>query len=353
MNRDRPVNAAETRSHEGELEERRLALEFERLKVERQRAGIELRLKRRELKTASTKGWANLLPLPLIVGGVITLITSIVTSYFSTVQSINAEVAKARGTLQADLIKKFVESPNPQTVRANLRFLVDVGLVPDYAGNIQSFLNKNPDSSLPSSFTAVPSSLQYVHSDDDAIDLVIRFEGGWSDDPRDPGGATNYGITLNELSRYLGKTASKDDLRNLSVATARDFYRKLYLLGAASGLTSIQVRAVYLSLASNSGSGRAARIFQAAANKLGMPAVPDDGVLSPSTVQFINAADSDLFIETANCEAVKFYKTLHTFSMFGSGWIKRLQSFSPANVKGVCPELLPPPDSPGSTRVGP
>jgi hypothetical protein len=99
-------------------------------------------------------------------------------------------------------------------------------LVPDYASNIQSFLNKNPDSSLPSSFTAVPSSLQYVHTDDDALDLVIRFEGGWMDDPRDPGGATNHGITLSELSRYLGKTASMDDLRNLSVATARDIYRK-------------------------------------------------------------------------------------------------------------------------------
>ena len=46
MERDRPVNAAGTRSHEGELEERRLALEFEPLKVERQKAGIELRLKR-------------------------------------------------------------------------------------------------------------------------------------------------------------------------------------------------------------------------------------------------------------------------------------------------------------------
>lgn len=353
MDRDRPVNAAETRSHKGELEERRLALEFERLKVERQKAGIELRLKRRELKTVPIKGWANLLPLPLIVGGVITLITSIVTSYFSTVQSINAEVAKARGALQADLIKKFVESPNPQTVRANLRFLVDVGLVPDYAGNIQSFLNKNPDSSLPSSFTAGPSLLPYVHTDDDALDLVIRFEGGWTDDPRDPGGATNHGITLNGLSRYLDKTASIDDLRNLTVATAREIYKKLYLTSAASGLTSSQVKAAYLGLASNMGSHRAVQIFQTAANKLGMPPAADDAALSPSTVQFINAADSDLFIETANCEAVKYYKTLSMFSTFGSGWIKRLRSFSPVNLRGVCPELRPPPDSPGAARVGP
>jgi lysozyme family protein len=110
---------------------------------------------------------------------------------------------------------------------------------------------------------------------------------------------------------------------------------------------------VYLSLASNMGSNRAARIFQTAANKLGMPSAPDNNVLSPSTVQFINAADSDLFIETANCEAAKYYKTLPMFSTFGSAWIKRLQSLSPVNAKGACPELRPPPDSPGTARVGP
>lgn len=70
-----------------QLEERRLALEFERLKLERQKAGIELLLKRRELKVAPKKWWADLLGNPLtlaIVGGFITLMTTTVASHFST-----------------------------------------------------------------------------------------------------------------------------------------------------------------------------------------------------------------------------------------------------------------------------
>jgi hypothetical protein len=188
MRQHQLANAAEPESNRGELEARRLALEFERLKFDRQKAAIELRLKRREAGAAPKKSWVDLLGNPLtlaIVGGFITLMTTTVTGHFTTLESINAETAKARQALQTDLIKKFVENPNPQTVRANLRFLVDVGLVPNYADNLQAFLAKNPDSALPSSFTpAAGSLLGAVHTDEDAIDLVVKVEGGYVDVPK-------------------------------------------------------------------------------------------------------------------------------------------------------------------------
>src|SRR6202000_1696114 len=112
-----------------------------------------------------------------------TLMTTTIAGHFSASDNITAEAAKAREALQADLIKKFVDNPDPQKVRSNLRFLVDVGLVPNYAESLRSFLDKNPDSALPTS-TSVPnltSGLPNIHTDDDAIDLVIRFEGGFFD----------------------------------------------------------------------------------------------------------------------------------------------------------------------------
>jgi lysozyme family protein len=346
MDEGQPPKTGEVKSSQEQLDERRLALEFEQLKFERQKAGIELRLKRRELVVAPKKRWVDLLSNPLtlaIVGGFITIMTTTVSSHFSTLESINAEAAKARQALQTDLIKTFVENPDPQKVRHNLQFLVDVGLVPSYADSLRSFLEKNPDSALPSSFTPGASGLQNVNTDDDAIDLVMRFEGGYEDDPANPGGATNNGITLATLSAYLRRPATKDDLRNMSVETAREIYRKNYLIGG-SGITSVHVKAAYLNLATNSGSLRAAKIFQAAANKLGMsPPSPEDGILGPLTLQFINAADPDLFIETANCEAVKFYKSLGAslFAKFGALWIQRLRTFSPLTLRGICPELQP------------
>jgi lysozyme family protein len=358
MTPQNPVpNATDPESNRGELEARRLELEFERLKFDRQKAAIELRLKRREARAPPKKWWVDLVGNPLtlaIVGGFITLMTTTVTGHFTTLESINAETAKARQALQTDLIKKFVENPNPQTVRANLRFLVDVGLVPNYADNLQAFLAKNSDSQLPSSFTPAAGSLASVHTDEDAIDLVLKEEGGYVDNPADPDGATNHGITLKAFSDYLGKTASKDDLRGMSVATARDYYKKQYL-DDISGYTSVRVKAAYLNLAVNMGKAKAAKIFQTAANKLGTSIVID-GMLGPSTQQFINATDPDLFIETADCEAAKTYIKLASTpsgAQFLVGWIKRLQRFSPVDLKSVCPELPSPSSPPGQGEATP
>jgi hypothetical protein len=267
MDQGQPRKTAEVESPREPLHEHRLALEFQRLKFERQKAGVELRLKRRELTVAPKKWWMDLLGNPLtlaIVGGFITLMAS----HFSTLESIEKEATKARQALQTDLIEKFVDNSNPQNIRANLRFLVNVGLVPDYADSLRSFLDKNPDSALPT-FTLGRSALPNIYTDDDAIDLVLRLEGGYVDDPADPAGAMKYGITLASLSAYLGSTASKDDLRTMSPGTARDLYKKLYLIGG-SGLSSIHVKAAYLNVATSLGPTHAAKIFQAAANKLGM-----------------------------------------------------------------------------------
>jgi V8-like Glu-specific endopeptidase len=155
-----------TPSGDNNLEEQRLALDRERLRFERSRAAMEFRLKRNELAINRGREWKELLASPLtlaIVGGFITLMSSIVLNHLN--QSANleleatkaelaskAETAKAQATtqaakqtLQADLIKKFVESPKTETVRENLRFLVDAGLLPDYASRISAYLTNNPD----------------------------------------------------------------------------------------------------------------------------------------------------------------------------------------------------------------
>ena len=132
-----------------------LALEWEKLRLERQKYALEVRLKRRELQEKKdTSSWKDLLTNPVtiaVVGGVIALFTALVTNHFNSSETLRAEAAKARlaqesakETLQADLIKKFVESPRAETVRQNLRFLVDAGLIPGYAESIKKYLDSNP-----------------------------------------------------------------------------------------------------------------------------------------------------------------------------------------------------------------
>ncbi len=137
------------------IERERLALERERLHAERQKLALELRLKRRELAERGNKSWKELVANPLmlaIAGGFLTLMTTIVSTHISAIESRKLEDKRAglaqksaKDALQAELIKKFVESPKTETVRENLHFLVDAGLLPDYANNITSYLKKNPE----------------------------------------------------------------------------------------------------------------------------------------------------------------------------------------------------------------
>ena len=78
---------------------------------------------------------------------------------------------------------------------------------------------------------------------DTAVAFTLREEGGFTDDPRDPGGATNLGITLATLTHWRGRPATADDVRQLTVveADAADFGR-----GWLARLTRCTARAIDL-----------------------------------------------------------------------------------------------------------
>jgi uncharacterized caspase-like protein len=136
------------------LERARLLLDTERLRLDRQKTALEFRLRRQELMNKRGKAWKELLSNPLtlaIVGGFITIMTTIMSNVLTTKATLQNEITRAelarqgaQQSLQADLIKKFVEGPKVDTVRENLRFLIDAGLLPDYADRIKTYLASNP-----------------------------------------------------------------------------------------------------------------------------------------------------------------------------------------------------------------
>jgi hypothetical protein len=320
--------------------DRRLELEIARLKFERQKAAIELSIKRRELAAPKT-GLRTLFANPLtlaIVGGFITLMTSVVTTHLSAKDGLAAEAVRARDQLEGDLIEKFVDNPSPQKVRANLQFLVTVGLVPDYAESLDKFLKENSDNALPSLSSDAASMLQTVHTPTDAIDLVMDMEGGYTENPNDPSSPYNFGIGLPRMSQYLGRTATKEDIKNLSRQTARAIYAKFYMTGNVPAISSPQVTAAYLNLADNMGTPVAVRLFDAAVSDIDHGPTGDDRKLSASTVQRMNSMDPDLLIETVNCGAAKIYDGI-IYAPGRAYLIGRLRKFSPHNLQGVCPEL--------------
>lgn len=120
----------------------------------------------------------------------------------------------------------------------------------------------------------------------DIIDRTIAREGGFVDHPDDPGGATNMGITRATLSRHLGRTATRAEVRDLDRATARAIYQAEYM--DAPGFSRIAdpgLREVLFDAGVLWGPDRPVRWLQRA---LG---VAEDGVLGPVTQAAVAAAD--------------------------------------------------------------
>ncbi len=145
-----------------------------------------------------------------------------------------------------------------------------------------------------------------------AFELVIGHEGGYVNDPRDPGGETKYGIS---------KRANPDvDIRGLTLAKAQWIYRQRYWLplhaDAMPEAAAIQV----FDAAVNHGIKPATRMLQRA---LG---VPVDGVIGPVTLNAMVSVDDARFVAHFAAERLMFYADLSSWPAFGRGWVRRVAS---------------------------
>src|SRR5665213_3230783 len=61
-----------------------------------------------------------------------------------------------------------------------------------------------------------------------AMPYMLLNEGGYVNNPHDPGGPTNLGITIHTLSAYLGRPASIADVKALTIATVTPIYKHNY-----------------------------------------------------------------------------------------------------------------------------
>lgn len=68
---------------------------------------------------------------------------------------------------------------------------------------------------------------------DDAIGLILKHEGGYVSHPNDPGGATNYGISLRFLTETgidvnVDGVVDEDDIKGMSVDDAKAIYKRYF-----------------------------------------------------------------------------------------------------------------------------
>jgi lysozyme family protein len=164
-----------------------------------------------------------------------------------------------------------------------------------------------------------------------ALAATLKYEGGYSNHPKDPGGATMRGVTqrvYDAWRRTRGlKPRSVNDIYAVEVGT---IYRRQYWDAVRGDDLPAGIDAAVFDAAVNSGPVRAAKWLQAA---LG---VSQDGHIGVVTMDAARHADQAATAR-AVCEArLAWLKGLKTWPTFGKGWgrrIRELQAFAATLAK--------------------
>jgi len=149
---------------------------------------------------------------------------------------------------------------------------------------------------------------------DEIIEVVLHHEGGYVNDPDDPGGETNFGIA---------KRSHPDvDIANLTKDGAKEIYKEHYWDRNKVEDLPEDLRHIYFDMCVNQGRGRAVKIMQRAANAKGADLVVDGG-MGPKTI----AAMDGVELQRVRAYRVKYYADLVTrkpdLEKFYFGWFRR------------------------------
>lgn len=152
-----------------------------------------------------------------------------------------------------------------------------------------------------------------------AVRAALAAEGGYINDPEDPGGETNYGISRRSYPDL--------DIAALTEAQAIEIYKTDWWDHYGYGRFSYQPLAEKLfSLAVNIGQQRATKLLQEAIARVGIGPVnvESDGALGPRTILAANSATAPEFLlGELKLGAVAYYVSLHR-PKYLAGWVTRV-----------------------------
>jgi len=151
----------------------------------------------------------------------------------------------------------------------------------------------------------------------DRFNWIIKFtldaEGGYDNDPDDPGGETKYGID---------KRSHPDvNIKELTIDEAKDIYFTEYWTKFKCEQFSKPVGEVYFDCCVNTGSKQSNKFVQRA---VGTEA---DGIIGPKTLAAVQAKDPNILANAIIGQRQKFYEDLAynkaSLKKFLKGWTNR------------------------------
>jgi lysozyme family protein len=183
----------------------------------------------------------------------------------------------------------------------------------DYAGHRELIAANAPTAQT------IPDSKHLKQSHDEALRRLLAHEGGYTNHPADPGGPTNFGITIYDYRKYVKLGATAADVRGMKIEEAKAIYRAKYW--DAQRCDELPAGADYavFDYGVNSGIGRSGKVLRRCLKLPDATSVVNDTVIAAA-----RAAEAKALVGAICDERLRFLQSLKTWSVFGGGWGRRV-----------------------------
>ncbi|MCF3640638.1 peptidoglycan-binding protein [Rhizobium sp. TRM95111] len=158
---------------------------------------------------------------------------------------------------------------------------------------------------------------------DRAHAVIAEFEGGYSDHPKDPGGATNFGITHKTLAAWRKRAVSKADVKALTFDEAKAIYRQEYWRRSSCHEMPGPLALVVYNVAVHAGPGTAAKFLQRALNANGFSLKVDGGIGGDTLGAVATAPVDDVISDMIDLYAARL-RSHKNYATFKKGFERRI-----------------------------
>ena len=159
----------------------------------------------------------------------------------------------------------------------------------------------------------------------EVLNWILRAEGGYVNNPKDPGGRTNKGITQGVLNNcHAAGLVAVSDVKDLTNEDVRIIYNHNYWLPSWSDKLPLSLALVHFDCSVNCGLGASNKLIRRAINKVSSRKVDEAADMCDDLLNVILTIPADDMIKAYLDVRMDYYKSIKIFHIFGKGWTNRL-----------------------------
>ena len=250
--------------------------------------------------------------LNIIVGALVAAFTAVV----------NFWIGSSQGSRDKDAAARQSQVVQAQNAQAAIQSQVQQGQVAMQSLELIAKETAKRSVAAPTSAQSGPekNTMSRARAFDRSVAMILEKEGGYVNDPNDPGGRTNHGITARTYADFHEKPLDEvkdEEIKGLSEEDAKEIYRAKYWTAARCDDLPAGVDLCVFDFAVNAGVRTSIKLLQELVH------VTADGSVGPITVAAANTCDAKDVIARFADRRLAYYKSLSTFKNFGKGWTSR------------------------------